>query len=89
MNIGQPDIKTPKEFYEAIKNFSEDTLEYAHSRGLDILINSVIDYYKKFELDFNYEDIIITQGGSEAVSYTHLDVYKRQAQDSIIMQKIK
>lgn len=69
MNIGQPDIKTPKEFYEAIKNFSEDILQYAHSRGLDILIDSVIDYYKKFELDFNYEDIIITQGGSEAILF--------------------
>lgn len=69
MNIGQPDINTPNVFYEAINNFCEDTLKYAHSRGLDILIESVIDYYNKYDIEFNHDDIIITQGGSEAITF--------------------
>lgn len=69
MNIGQPDIKTPKVFYEAVRNFKEETLKYVHSRGMDVLLEAVINYYNKIGIEFNSEDIIITQGASEAINF--------------------
>lgn len=69
MNIGQPDIKTPSEFYEGISNFREETLEYVHSRGMDVLLESTIKYYDGYGIDFEKEDIIITQGASEAITF--------------------
>ncbi len=69
MNIGQPDIKTPSEFYEGISNFREETLEYVHSRGMDVLLESTIKYYEGYGIDFKSEEIIITQGASEAIIF--------------------
>ena len=43
-NIGQPDIKTPKEFFDAIKNFDDEILSYANSQGVKEFINSTIEY---------------------------------------------
>lgn len=67
LNIGQPDIKTPELFFESIKNFEAPVLEYALSQGNLELIDSFRDYYKKWGLDFADDEIIITNGGSEAI----------------------
>lgn len=69
LNIGQPDIKTPKVFMEAIRNFNEKVLEYAPSEGLPELLNAVIDYYKRYGMDYTKENILITTGGSEALGF--------------------
>lgn len=69
LNIGQPDIKTPQVFYDSMKNFNEETLAYADSRGEKSLINSVIKYYKKLDVNLDYDDIFITNGGSEALMF--------------------
>jgi aspartate aminotransferase len=67
LNIGQPDIKTPDLFFDAIRNFSAPVLEYALSQGNIDLINSFRDYYKKWDIDFEEDEVIITNGGSEAL----------------------
>lgn len=69
LNIGQPDIKTPDIFYDAMKNYKEETLEYADSRGEKSLIDSVIKYYSNIDVSLEYDDIFITNGGSEALMY--------------------
>lgn len=69
LNIGQPDIKTPKAFMEAIRNFDQDVLEYAPSEGLPELIDAVIGYYKRHDMDYVKENVLITNGGSEALIF--------------------
>lgn len=74
LNIGQPDIKTPKEYFEAIYNFKNDVLAYANSHGIPELLNSFSEYYKSHEIDFTTEDIIITNGGSEALLFAFIAI---------------
>lgn len=68
LNIGQPDIETPKEFMEGINNYKDDVLKYAQSQGIDEAINSFIKYYKEWDINFESNEILITNGGSEAIS---------------------
>lgn len=68
LNIGQPDIETPKEFMVGINNYKDDVLKYAQSQGIDEAINSFIKYYKEWDIDFESNEILITNGGSEAIS---------------------
>lgn len=68
LNLGQPDIKTPKAFFDAVRNFDSEVLAYANSQGEKVLIEAVQGYYKRIGLDFAYEDILITNGGSEAIN---------------------
>jgi len=76
LNIGQPDLKTPKEFFQSISDFKEDTLTYAHSRGRKELIEEMMKFYKKhFNIDYKFEDILITTGGSEAILFTLLSIF--------------
>lgn len=70
LNIGQPDIETPKEFFEPIKKFDDDVLAYAHSQGIPELIESFIKYYKKHNINFEKDEIIVTNGGSEALMFS-------------------
>lgn len=69
LNIGQPDIKTPEIFYKSMKEFNEETLEYSDSRGEKVLINAIIDYYKNIDVELEYDDIFITNGGSEGLMF--------------------
>lgn len=69
LNIGQPDIKTPKSFFDAINNFNSDVLEYAVSQGLPELIEEMINYYSTYDMDFKKDEILITNGGSEALLF--------------------
>ena len=69
LNIGQPDIKTPKVFFEAVKNFNNEVLEYAVSPGLTELISSLQQYYTTYNMDFESDEILVTNGGSEALLF--------------------
>ena len=69
LNIGQPDIKTPKVFFEAVKNFNNEVLEYAVSPGLPELISSLQQYYTTYNMDFESDEILVTNGGSEALLF--------------------
>lgn len=70
LNIGQPDVETPEEFYEAINNFKEKTLKYSHSAGLVELREEIQKYYKDLNLDYGLDEILVTVGGSEALLFT-------------------
>ncbi len=72
LNIGQPDIKTPRIFFDAIKNFNNDVLEYMPSQGIPELIEAMRRYYERHKIYYDSEDIIITHGGSEALTFTML-----------------
>lgn len=69
LNIGQPDIKTPQAFYQAMREFNQETLAYADSRGEKSLIDAVIKYYDNINVPLCYEDIFITNGGSEGLLF--------------------
>ena len=69
LNIGQPDIKTPKVFFEAVKNFNNEVLEYAVSPRLPELISSLQQYYTTYNMDFESDEILVTNGGSEALLF--------------------
>lgn len=69
LNIGQPDIVTPNTFFQGIDNFNETVLKYANSQGIDNLIDSFIKYYKTWDINFDKDEIMITNGGSEAILF--------------------
>lgn len=67
-NIGQPDIETPSCFIEAVKNFDNKVVAYSESGGETILQDAISDYFKMYGMDFERKDIMVTNGGSEALS---------------------
>ena len=69
LNIGQPDIKTPKVALEAVKNADIEVLEYSHSAGFTSYRNKLAKYYQSHHLPVEADDIIITTGGSEALLF--------------------
>jgi aspartate aminotransferase len=69
LNIGQPDIETPPEFWNAIKDYSNKVLAYGNSQGLTPYLDKLAGYYQKLGLDVNADDIIVTTGGSEAIIF--------------------
>lgn len=69
LNIGQPDIKTPDTFFEGMKNYKDKVLKYAGSQGLDPLIESFISYYKQWNINFEKDELMVTNGGSEAIMF--------------------
>ena len=69
LNIGQPDIKTPEGYFEAIRNFKVETVAYAQSQGLNELRDAISGYYHSWDIPYDRDDIYITNGGSEALSF--------------------
>lgn len=69
LNIGQPDVATPKEFLEAIKDFDKEVISYAHSQGISELIDTFVKYYEGHDIHFEKDEIIVTNGGSEALIF--------------------
>ncbi len=67
LNIGQPDIETPVEMLDAIRNNPLKVIEYSHSAGMESYRKKLVTYYKKHHIDLNFEDIMVTTGGSEAI----------------------
>lgn len=72
LNIGQPDVATPPNAIEALKNIDLKIFEYSPSDGLLSLRKKLVSYYAKFNINVSVEDIIITAGGSEAVNIAFL-----------------
>lgn len=70
LNIGQPDIKTPRGFFDAVKNFDNEVLEYAVSQGIPELIEALQDYYKTYDMHFDKDELLVTNGGSEALLFS-------------------
>lgn len=72
LNIGQPDLPTPKEGLEAIRNIDRKILEYSPSDGYRSYREKLVSYYAKYNINVSADDIIITTGGSEAVLFAFL-----------------
>ncbi|MBR3519432.1 MAG: pyridoxal phosphate-dependent aminotransferase [Paludibacteraceae bacterium] len=72
LNIGQPDLKTPQIALDTLKKIDRKILEYSPSNGFKSLRLKLAEYYKKFNIDVDEKDIIITSGGSEAVNFAFM-----------------
>ena len=68
LNIGQPDIVTPEVAINAIRNFQPKLVEYSHSAGFESYRKGLSEYYKKMRISVNTSDILVTTGGSEAIT---------------------
>ncbi len=69
LNIGQPDIKTPKVALDAVRNHNIEVLEYSMTQGSEQYRQKIAGYYAKQDIFVDAEDIIVTTGGSEALSF--------------------
>lgn len=77
LNIGQPDIETPKMVLDAVRNSDFSILEYSHSAGNESYRKKLVQYYESVGIQVDYNQIIVTTGGSEAILFgfmTCLDV---------------
>jgi aspartate aminotransferase len=69
LNIGQPDIETPPEFWQAVSSFPERTLAYGPSAGRVECIDGMLEYYARFDIPLTTEQIVITTAGSESLLF--------------------
>lgn len=72
LNIGQPDLPTPKVALDAIRDIDRTILEYSPSDGYKYYRENLVEYYKKFDINLSANEIIVTAGGSEAVLYAFM-----------------
>jgi aspartate aminotransferase len=70
LNIGQPDIHTPDTYWNAIQHHGRKVLEYGPSAGLTSYRKKLVDYYRRYNIEVDHENIIVTTGGSEAIIFT-------------------
>ena len=69
LNIGQPDIETPKQILDAYKNFDQKVVAYGPSQGLPEYRKALKKYYEKHDIDLDVDNIIVTTAGSEAITF--------------------
>lgn len=72
LNIGQPDIRTPKIALEVVRRMQFSVIEYTASAGNHTLRTKLASYYQKLGISIAEEDILITTGGSEAISFAFM-----------------
>lgn len=72
LNIGQPDVPTPQTALDALKHIDRKVLEYSPSDGLLTLRQKLREYYKRYNISVDVDDIIVTTGGSEAVLFAFM-----------------
>lgn len=72
LNIGQPDLPTPQEGLDALRNIDRKVLEYSPSDGYRSLREKLVGYYDQYQIKLTPDDIIITTGGSEAVLFAFM-----------------
>ncbi len=69
LNLGQPDMRSPKCALDAVRNFSQDNVSYSHSAGLMELRKGLVEkYYRKIGIDISVDELIVTVAGSESVN---------------------
>lgn len=69
LNIGQPDIKTPAQAINAVKNTNMEVLAYSHSAGNESYRKKLAYHYNKIGMGLGIDDIIVSTGGSEALLF--------------------
>lgn len=72
LNIGQPDIATPPETLEAVRRSDFKILEYSHSAGNESYRKKLVKYYQSADINIDYNEIIVTTGGSEAILFAFM-----------------
>ncbi len=72
LNLGQPDIVTPPAFMDAVRKIDDDVLMYVDPKGIIPLRESIVSYFKNYNLSYDIDEILVTMGGSEAIWYTFL-----------------
>ncbi|PSL26877.1 pyridoxal phosphate-dependent aminotransferase [Chitinophaga ginsengisoli] len=72
LNIGQPDIETPKPVLDAVRHSDFTVLEYSHSAGNESYRRKLVTYYERFGIKLNHQQIIVTTGGSEAILFAFM-----------------
>ncbi|WP_436490081.1 pyridoxal phosphate-dependent aminotransferase [Chitinophaga sp. ARDCPP14] len=72
LNIGQPDIETPKPVLDAVRHSEFKILEYSHSAGFESYRRKLVTYYDRFNIAVNHNQIIVTTGGSEAIIFAFM-----------------
>jgi aspartate aminotransferase len=68
LNIGQPDIETPKGMIDAIKNINFKVWAYTPSEGVLSYRNKLAQYYNRLNYNITSNDILVTNGASEAIT---------------------
>lgn len=74
LNIGQPDIPTPKEYFDGIRQAAQGVLAYSPSQGLEETLDALSEYYRTFDISLGRAELIVTAGGSEAITFALLAV---------------
>ena len=69
LNIGQPDIESPKVALQAVQSFDKSVVEYSHSAGFESYRKGLANYYQKQGIDINHHNVMVTTGGSEALLF--------------------
>ena len=69
LNIGQPDIETPQVALDAVKDFNNQVVEYSHSAGFESYRRGLASYYQSLGINVNYDELMVTTGGSEALLF--------------------
>ena len=83
LNIGQPDIETPKPMLDAVRHSDFKILEYSHSAGNESYRRKLVNYYKAAGIVIDHNHILITTGGSEAILFAMMSCL--DAGDEIII----
>ena len=74
LNIGQPDVHTPPQFFEALSGFPDRTVAYGHSAGFASLRKAMAGYYRRVGYDVETEHVTVTTGGSEAILFAMMAI---------------
>lgn len=69
LNIGQPDIPTPKVALDAVRNMDLTVIEYSHSAGNESYRRKLAEYYRNIDINVDHNELMITTGGSEAITF--------------------
>ena len=69
LNNGPPDIATPAQFMDSIREYSTPVIAYGNSKGEKFLLDAIAKYYNEKGMDFTTDDIFVTNGGSEALIF--------------------
>lgn len=83
LNIGQPDILTSPNALDAIRNHCANIIDYGHSAGNESLRRKFSEFYSKIGVNLDYREILVTTGGSEAITLCMLSCLN--AGDEIIV----
>jgi aspartate aminotransferase len=69
LNIGDPDVPTPRPVFDAFRDFKDPVLSYGPAQGFLELRQAIADYFGRYNIPLTANNVIITTGGSEAILF--------------------